>query len=357
MRLKRVNSIVGLDIGESSIKAVGIDSRDDGIYVENAISLVYPEKIIENGEFQNVPLFIDILSEVWEQGDFNSKRVSISWKGENEFLRVFSLPILPEKELYEAVKLEISSRYDVDPGLVAFDYFTLETDEKNKEVKLLTAGIPKRLARTIYTSARESGLFPEVIEPEYICQLNVIPFTEENFILLNIGASDTILYMSNNGIIRVMRLLRFGGNMATEIISSSLNISIPEAEVWKKEKLPVEVGYSKMIVSEALLGMFTPFLREISRSIEYFYQVSSSYPANLILDGGGSFLFGLKEYLGKELALPVHMVDAPEIIKNKEILDNNFNIYSIALGAALSGVNYKTRYRFATELEFGRISV
>ncbi len=349
--------MVGLDIGESSIKAVELSSRENEVYIEGFASLVYPEKVIENGEFQNVPLFVDLLSELWEHGNFMSKKVSVSWKGENEFLKVFNLPVLPEKELYEAVKLEISSRYEVDPNLVAFDYFPFERDEKSKEIKLLTAGIPKELARTIYTSIKENGLYLEAIEPEYICQLNVIPFIEENFILLNIGASDTILYMSNKGVINVMRLLKFGGNMATEVISSSLNISLLDAEIWKKEKLSIDVGYSKMIVSEALLGMFTPFLREINRSIEYFYQVSSSYPNSVILDGGGSLLFGLKEYLERELALSVRTLDIPEMIKNGDKLDNNFNSYSIALGAALSGMNYTPKYRFAAELEFGRITV
>jgi type IV pilus assembly protein PilM len=339
------------------MKAVEIESREDGIYIKNATMLAYPEKVIENGEFQNVPLFIELLERLWQEGNFTSKRVSLSWKGENEFLRVFTLPILPEKELYEAVKLEISSRYDVDPSFVAFDYFPFDRDEKNKELKLLAAGLPRELANTIYTAIKEGGFYPETIEPEYICQLNVLPFTEENFILLNIGASATILYMSNKGVINVIRLLRFGGNIATESVSSSLGIPSPEAETWKREKLPTEIGYSKIMVSEALLGIFTPFLREISRSIEYFYQISSSYPTYLMLDGGGSLLFGLRDYLSKELAFPAHTLDIPEIIKNKDVLDNNFNIYSIALGAALSGLNYTTKYCFSTALEFGRITV
>jgi len=357
MKFKKIKSIVGLDLRDSSMKAVELESREDGIYIKNATILTYPEKVIENGEFQNVPLFIELLDRIWQQGDFTSKRVSLSWKGENEFLRVFTLPILPEKELYEAVKLEISSRYDVDSNFVAFDYFPFEKDEKNKELKILAAGLPRELANTIYTTIKEMELYLETIEPEYICQLNVIPFTEENFILLNIGASATILYMSNKGAINVIRLLRFGGNVATELVSSSLNIPSAEAEGWKKEKLPVEIGYSKIMVSEALLGTFVPFLREISRSIEYFYQIASSYPTRVILDGGGSLLFGLREYLSKELALPVYMLDIPEIIKNRDILGNNFNVYSIALGAALSGLNYTTQYHFSTELEFGRITV
>ncbi|HPO82582.1 MAG TPA: pilus assembly protein PilM, partial [bacterium] len=216
MRLRGRKSMVGIDLGTYSLKAVEVESREDGFYLNRATSIFYPEKVLEGGEFQNVPLFTQLIDKLWREGDFDTRNVSISWKMENGFFRVLTLPLLPDKELFEAAKLEIGSRYDVDTNLISFDYVILDKDEKNQEIKVLAAGIPRVTASTVYDVLKEIDLNLNVLEPEFICQLNVFPPPEENFTLLNVGAYATILYMGMADTINVIRTLRFGGNTATD---------------------------------------------------------------------------------------------------------------------------------------------
>lgn len=356
MKIRKRNSMVGIDIGTYSMKAVEVESKDGRFYLNKAASIFYPEKILENGEFQNVPLFTDLVDRLWRENGFNTRNVSISWKIENGFFRVFTLPLLSEKELFEAIRLEISNRYEIDTSLISFDYVILDKDEKKQEIKVLTAGIPKITTSTIYNTIKELELYLEVIEPEFICQLSVFPPIEENFMLLNIGASSTILYMGTGETINVIRTLRFGGNTATDVISSTLNISFEEAERWKTSQFGQELGYSKTLVSNALVDTFNVFLREINRSIDYFYQITSLYPARIILDGGGSLLLGLSDYIVRELSLPIEMLDIGKIVKKSKDLDN-LNSYSIAIGSALSGFGYRCPYKFFEGLELGRLVV
>lgn len=356
MRFNRNRSVVGIDFGTYAIKAVEMELREDGTYVKKVGSMFYPEKVIENGEFLNVPLLTDVIRDLWEESKFESKDVAVSWKSENEFTRVLTLPVLPDKELYEAIKLEISSRYDVDASLVAFDYAILDKDEKNQEMKVLVSGIPKGIASTIYNIFKELNFRLKILEPEFICQLNLLNPSENNFILLNIGAKTTMLYMGRGDLVNVIRTLRFGGDNFTEVIASTLNISIEEAEKWKRERFAQEVGYSKIMVSEALLNTFLTLLREINRSIDYFYQLTYVYPTWLILDGGGSLVLGLRDYLSRELSLPADQLDLSNVIKNSADF-SNLNLYSVAIGCALSGLGYKCPYKFLDSLEFGRISV
>jgi type IV pilus assembly protein PilM len=356
MRFNRNNSIVGIDFGTYAIKAVEIEIRENEIYVKRFGSMVYPESVIENGEFQNAPLLSELISNLWEESKFESKDVAISWKSENEFVRVLTLPLLSDRELYEAVKLEISSRYEVDAELVAFDYAVLDKDEKNQEMKVLVAGIPKESASTIFNIFKELNLRLRTLEPEFICQLNLLKPDKDNFMLLNIGARVTTLYICKEEVVNVIRTLRFGGDNITEVIASTLNISFEEAEKWKRGRFPQEVGYSKIMVSEALLEAFLTLLREINRSIDYFYQLTYVYPSRIILDGGGSLTVGLRDYLGREMSLPVDMLDLNSVIKNSIDLPDQ-NLYSIAIGSALSGIGYSCPYKFLDNLEFGRISV
>ncbi|HRR92310.1 MAG TPA: pilus assembly protein PilM [bacterium] len=356
MRLKGYKGMVGIDLGTYSIKAVEVESKEDGFYLTRATAISYPERVLEGGEFQNVPLFTQLIDKLWKNGDFGTRNVSISWKMENGFFRVLTLPLLPDKELFEAVKLEIGSRYDVDASLISFDYVILDKDEKNQEIKVLAAGIPRVTASTVYDVLKEIDLNLNVLEPEFICQLNVFPPPEENFTLLNVGAYATILYMGMADTINVIRTLRFGGNTATDVISSTLNISFEEAEIWKKDRFSEEVGYAKTSVGNALLDTFAVFLREVNRSIDYFYQVTNSYPTRIILDGGGAFLLGLADYISRGLSLPVEMLDMGKVVKKNVDLEN-LNFYSVAIGAALSGLEYKCPYKFFERLELGRIVI
>lgn len=356
MRLRKHKSMVGIDIGTYSMKAVEVEARDDGFYLTKVNSISYPEKILENGEFRNVPLFTDLINELWKESGFNSRNISISWKIENGFFRVLTFPLMPDKELLEAVRIEIGSRYEVEPSLISFDYVILDRDEKGQEIKVLTAGIPKIIASTIYNAIRELGFYLEVIEPEFMCQLSVFYPTEENFILLNIGASSTVLYIGTRDTVSIVRNLRFGGSVVTETISSILNIPFEEAERWKIHQFGQELGPLKTSVNNALVDAFSIFLREINRSIDYFYQITSLYPTRVFLDGGGSFLLGLDNYIGRELSLPVEMLDISKAIK-RDIDGDNLNLYSVAIGSALCGLGYKCPYKFFDGLELGRLVV
>lgn len=356
MRFKKHKSIVGIDLGSYSMKAVEIESSNNEFYLNKAVSIFYPEKILENGEFQNVPLFTELISKLWENEGFNSRNVSISWRIENGFFRVFTLPLLPDKELDEAIRLEISSRYDIDASLISFDYFILDRNNKNQEMKILAAGIPKSTANIIYSTLKEINFHLEVLEPELICQLNVLPPMKENFILLNVGARITTLYMGIDNIVDVIRILRFGGDNVTETISSVLNISFEEAELWKRERFAQEVGEIKALVSDALFDTFNVLLREVNRSTDYFYQVTSSYPTRVILDGGGAYLSGLDDYISRGLSLPVETLNLDKILKKNLDLEN-LNFYSVAIGSALSGFGYKCPYNFFEGLELGRVVV
>ncbi|MGC8971317.1 MAG: pilus assembly protein PilM [bacterium] len=356
MRFNKNRSVVGVDFGTYAIKAVEIELREDGTYVKKMGSMFYPEKVLENGEFLNVPLLTDIVRNLWEENKFGSKDIAVSWKSENGFTRVLTLPILPDKELYEAIKLEISSRYEVDVNLVAFDYVILDKDVKSQEMRVLVSGIPKEIASTIYNIFKELNFRLKMLEPEFICQLNLLKPSGDNFILLNIGVKTTMLYMGREDLVNVIRVLRFGGDNFTEVIASTLNIPLEEAEKWKRERFAQEVDYSKIMVSDVLLNTFLILLREINRSIDYFYQLTYTYPTRLILDGGGSLVAGLKDYLAKELSLPVDLLDLRDVIKNSTAL-SDLNLYSVAIGCALSGVGYKCPYKFLDNLEFGRISV
>ncbi|MFP6639463.1 MAG: pilus assembly protein PilM, partial [Myxococcota bacterium] len=101
-------SVMGLDIGSSSVKAVevGLKGPDKGFELKGlGIAPMPPESIVQ-GAFLNAGAIVDTIREAVEMGGIETREVVAAVAGLSVIVKKVSLPVMSRDELADQIQWE-----------------------------------------------------------------------------------------------------------------------------------------------------------------------------------------------------------------------------------------------------------
>jgi len=292
---KRDKSVVGLDIGSYSVKAVELRPRKKG--AEEAYDLVkigyepLPHDAIVEGTIIDSAAVVETIRLVFEENKIANKDVAISISGNSVIIKKISLPVMEKQELAESIIWEAKHNIPYPYEETNVDYAILKpsrsTDEKNLDILLVAA--KKANYSNVINQARKNL---QSIEVDVFSLQNVLEvsypemFAEKTIALINIGANITNVVIVERGTPQLFRDLSLGGFFFTENIRKELSISFEEAEKLLKG-IPGKSATPDQFAS--LLAMnVRDLLDEIEKTFS-FYEASEKRERKIeqiILSGG-----------------------------------------------------------------------
>ncbi len=100
-------SIVGLDIGSSSVKAVELSARKNGEFDLTHLGIAsLPAEAIVQGAFLNSSAIVDAIREAVEKAKIKTKQVAAAVSGHSVIVKKVSLPTMSRVELDEQIRWE-----------------------------------------------------------------------------------------------------------------------------------------------------------------------------------------------------------------------------------------------------------
>lgn len=349
MVFSRDKSVIGVDIGTSSIKLVGL-KRTRGMYsLEHfQIAPLDPDTIVNETVVSKGNL-IDKLREMVVHNGIKTKNISTSVSGHSIIMKKFSYPLMTQDELEENIQWEIEQYIPFDRDDVYYDIRIIDTlssmNEAGKmEVVLVVA---KKETVNEYTDIFiEAGLKPLIMDVDAFAIQNMFQFNypgyeSDTVALVNIGATITNVNILEGSGSAFTRDINIGGNLYTNEIQKQMNVSIEQAESLKlggdfgspmettEAVIPQEVGGIIRSVSESITS-------EIQRSLD-FYVASSARGkvSRIFLMGGTSKIPSLASVIEARLELPVEIVNP---FKEIEIKHNRFNVEQLQEVSASAAV-------------------
>ena len=342
-------TVVGVDIGSASIRAVevqGFDGAKPSIvrYAEVAL----PETSVRRGEVVEVSTVGSALKRLWSAGGFKTKDVVLGMGGARVFARDLSVPRAPLAQIRESLPFIVQDLLPVPVADALLDFYPIgeEEGENGPQVSGLLVAAIKDAVNANVAAALSAGLRP--------VQVDLIPFAMTRAIaplrlargrdvLVSIGANSTNVVVAHDGVPLFVRILTNGGEDITRAIGTRLQWAPAQAEQAKRaigmggpltraEDRPVlEIIYE--VVGELLAG--------IRSTISYYASAHPSEPPQrILLSGGGAQLQGLPPALQELAGLPVTVAEpalAMPLSKNPRdrgaFADQG--AYTTALGLAL----------------------
>ena len=289
--------ILGLDIGEETLKAVLVATGFKGYEILNM-------KLINVREFGGTE---NALRALLEDDIYKNNVCITSLPVKNFSFRNIRLPFKDRKKISQTISYELEPLlpYSVDDVLI--DYVISSQSDRSD---VLAAAIPESDVGNLFQILNECHMEATVIDidsvPVALKLLNSGIATGCG-LLLDVGTRDTSCIIFNKGKISHLRHYAFGGEETTNAIAEKTEIRFDEAE--KREK-----AFKTSESSDEMFGIHQKFLGEIKNTLQFLGLKGElkSEISKIFLTGGGA----IDPLLGQEIenffSVPVETVDISE---------------------------------------------
>src|SRR5438309_4574089 len=348
---KRTNkSMVGVDIGSSSVKAVELQGKNGDFQL---LSLGYeglqPDSIVD-GQIMELNSVSNAISNIFNEHKIKTTRVAAGVNGHSVIVKNIVLPQMTNEELQESFAWHAEEHIPFDISDVNLGYHV--TGGTADAIHVLLAACKRDKIANLKQTIQLAGKQPMVIDVDAFAlqncyELNYDPQPGQVVALLNIGASTTNINILNGVRSVFTRDATFGGNQYTSLLQKELGLTFEQAEQVKRG-MPIPEGIEQREIEPILDTVSDILALEIQKTMDFYratVEDGGVAVEKILVSGGGSKLAGLIDFLAQQFEMPVEIFDPFRKIKvdsrgfDPEYMREVIPEMAIAVGLALRGVD------------------
>lgn len=344
---KKAQSVIGVDVGSSSLKVVQL-RREGG----TAVLETYGELALapytggEVGTATNLPAdkIAEALKDLLREASVTSTDAGISIPFSRSLLSLVELPRRDNAEEQKTViSLEARKYIPVPVTEVQLDWFIVpeplpEGEKAPTKVKVLLVAVHNDELALLQNIVIGAGITATFYEIEIFSTIrSVVDEPIKPVLVLDIGASASKVYVVERGVVALSHNVRAGGQDVTRTIASAQELPVAQAELAKKEHGigNHEAPYSR----ETIELVFSRIFEEAKRVLVQYETTHNKAVSALVLTGGGGVTKQLAEYAKTFFAIDVRVADpfgkvaAPAFMR--PVLEEIGPEFAVAVGLAL----------------------
>lgn len=310
------NSLVGLDIGSSSVKVCQLKESKRGFALQSFGMIPLPPEAIVDGSIMNATAVVDAIRELVQSQRIKAKEAAVSVSGHSVILRKINLPVMTREELDESIQWEAEQYIPFDINDVNIDVAILNEHNDQGQMDVLLVAAKKDMINDYTSVVREAGLNATVVDVDAFAlqnafEVNYDATPGETVALINVGASVVNINVLSSGVSAFTRDIAQGGNQYTDEIQKQLNVSYDEAEALKiggggadsDSVVPQEVERVMQQVSETIAN-------DVQRSLDFYGATAADATIHKIfLSGGCAKVPALAKAIEAKTGVPVEEID------------------------------------------------
>jgi type IV pilus assembly protein PilM len=343
-------SMVGVDIGSSSVKAVELQGKNNDFQL---VSLGYealqPDSIVD-GQIMELNAVSNAIGNIFNEHKIKTTKVAAGVNGHSVIVKNIVLPQMTDDELQESFAWHAEEHIPFDISDVNLDYHV--TGSSADAIHVLMAACKRDKIANVKQAIQLAGKQPVVIDVDAFAlqncyELNYDPQPGQIVALLNIGASTTNINILNGARSVFTRDATFGGNQYTSLLQKELGLTFDQAERVKRG-MPMPEGSEHREIEPILDTVSDILALEIQKTMDFYratVEDGESAVQKILVSGGGSKLKGLVEFLAKRFEIPAEVFDPFRKIRvdsrgfDPEYMREIVPEMAIAVGLALRGVD------------------
>ena len=339
-------SVVGLDIGSESLRAVEIEgSRTGRATVVKFHETALPEGAVKSGQVVEVNTVAAALKQLWSAGGLKSKNVVLGMGNPKVLVRDLTVPKLSRREIRAALPFQVQDLLPVPVADALLDFYPVaESDGDTGPVVsgLLVAAVKEAVVGNV-TAVQLAGLTP--------IEVDLIPFALNRVLvrgsnvggiaaLVDIGANTTNVVITRGGVPQFVRIIPAGGFEVTKALAARLGITSAEAEVGKRQLglRPSTVAPEHLEAVEIIHELSNDLLNSLRNTLSFYMNSrQAQHIDRVLLTGGGALMKNFGAALSELTRIPVLQEDAfanVTVAKGASKQGATFNM-TVALGLAL----------------------
>ena len=347
----RSKSVIGLDIGSFSVKAVEVMPRGNGFELLHLGVAPLPHDAIVEGAFLNASAIADAIREAIAKSGSKAKHAAAAVSGHSVIVKKITVPAMTAAELEESIRWEAEQYIPFDVNEVNLDFEILQTGDAERPMEVLLVAAKKDLIDDYVNLISEAGLTPSVIDVagfavENAFETNYGVNPEAVVAIINIGAQTSTINVLAGGVPAFTRDVATGGNQYTAEIQRALSVGFDEAERIKiGERGPESQDVVPQEVEQAMRAVTNNLVGEIARSLDFFSATAADMRIQRVyLAGGSSRVSGLEAAFKERTGLEVELMNPlarmlPSNRFDSEFLDQVGPSLGVGIGLAMRRVD------------------
>jgi type IV pilus assembly protein PilM len=312
----RDQPIIGIDISQTSIKAMMVDSKRWQVIGYGSIDLDPVESAKSlGGDSAYLTQNLKKLFSEKSIGHMNSEHAVLSIPSAKTYARTFNIPAKSEANLKEAISLEVEQYIPVPLSQLYVDHEVINRSGDSISVQL--CAVPQTVVDSCVSAVRGAGLSVVMVEPGVNAIARLLTFTEDATlptVIVDVGPATTDIAIFDTTV-RVSGNVAIGGNTFTLEIARQLKVPLENAHQMKVQHgLNVGPRQAKILTAlEPNLRKITVEMRKMMRYYNERLEVGKKLEQVLIV-GGGSNIPGLGEYFTNALVMPARVASPWQIL-------------------------------------------
>jgi len=352
--LKKENtSVIGVDIGSSSLKVVQLRKEKGQAVLETYGELALgPYSGFAAGQATNLPAeqIAETLKDLLREAKVTTKNCGVSIPFARSLLTLVNLPYRKDPvEQKTVINLEARKYIPVPITEVQLDWFVVpkaepaqfsenasaESAPTNETIEVLLVAVHNDELSLLQKVVAGAGLTASFYEIEIFSTIRAVVNEQvKPVMILDVGAASTKTYVIEHGVVALSHSISVGSQDITRAISVSGGVSIARAEALKKEE---GISSSGVLGSSELV--FSRIFSEARRVLMQYETAHKKSITSIILTGGGGVTKELSTYAKNIFSIDVHVADpfskteAPAFMR--PVLEEIGPEFAVAVGLAL----------------------
>lgn len=357
---KGEESIIGLDIGSSSIKVVQLRKRKGRAILETYGEIALgPYGGLSVGQVTNLTAdkVAEAIKDLIREANVTSLIGGISIPFKSSLVTLMEMPLVDDKQLKEMIPLEARKYIPVPISEVTLDWwvipreaagdldFVQTIDEDNNPTKalpktqVLVVSIHNEVLNTYSSIVQLSGLQTGFFEIEMFSTTRSLLTGETSPVMVfDMGASSTKIYILERGVVRYSHIINKGSQDVTMSIMKGLGVTFDRAEHIKRN-LGTGVVPDEKAVFEVISLTLDYIFSEANSVILGFQRKFNKPLGKVILIGGGCAMKGVFELARANFQTPVELGTPFAKVETPAFMEDVLKItgleFAVAIGVAL----------------------
>lgn len=303
------NSILGIDIGTHSIKAVELIQGNNKKIRIRSVGYIPSPNISSEGTTKKI---VEAVGRLIHDMKISTNETIVSLPPSKVVTRIVEVPLMKDTELASSIQWEAEQYIPWPLAKSKIDYAVIDENPDTKRMKILLAAAPKDFIESIMSIVDQVGLTPIGIEPEVVAMVRCITYSLPQlpaFLVLSFGATNSEIALVRKKEIVFTKSFPVGGNTLGRAISEEMGFQFAQAEEYKKT-----YGLDEKRLEGKIYKVITPLLSAMLSDLEkaliyYKSQYSQELISSLVLTGGSAKLPGLVPYLTKYFGLDCQLIN------------------------------------------------
>lgn len=343
-------NLVALDLSRTGVRAIEVSgAHTTAPVVQRYGEIGLPEGVVFDGEVIQPGPFVSAIRQLWKEAKFSTRDVVFGAGNRKVLVREATVPHMPRSVLRQALPFQVQDVISMPVDETLLDFLPLEpVQAENPQTGLMEPsdrGLLIAAARDgITATARALGKARLTVETVdltafALSRLLAGPGVAGTSVVINIGASTTIVVITTNGIPQFIRMISSGGDDISRALMQPLSLTFAQAEQLKLQLgLYAHQGDERTQTAEqAIRENVIALIRSIKATVDYYTGAHPDAPVTrIVLSGGGSRLGGLQTVIEQTLgATTEYAQPLAQFALSRRVDDEQLGGRALELAAAL----------------------